>query len=499
MRKRPGSVLVDTRKMIDDVRELVSLGRKIREAIEGADAVKTKIRAQLKDYDGMLQVLLQAELPDIEEELLKMRRVLGGVEELSVQHTAGPGDPRWVKFSKRVNRGTLHKTIEEDLDAFDAEFRLLFDVIATRSSIDTRKMIKQILRDLESQGKRTDASIPWAIAGPSLVGVFLVVLAAIMLSHHAAKSPIDIGELVELVLHNVELEGIRVADATQLAIVGAFVVVLVVFFSAVMMRAQRREVSTMIRRVLPPTLPELAAVPTGALALPRSFVKRSGYEEVVEDVISPEQALTPFTVVGMGGGGKSVLASAIVRDVRVRQHFRGGVFWVRVGREASETPVPLLDVLAREMGRAASDVPPVAPHNFDSLEQVKQHLDIITASAGSAPRLVVLDDVWKPDVVDALLPLQVKVLVTTRDRSVVGVPGRHLALGDMLEGEAMELLLKASSSVGQPGGDTRTQMTKVIDSSLNRGFACNRCSVLLHFWWHTHNVFSHAGLPTEGF
>lgn len=80
--------------MIDDVRELVSFGRKIREAIEGADAVKTKIRAQLKDYDGMLQVLLQAELPDIEEELLKMRRVLGGGRGAQRAAHCGPGGPQ---------------------------------------------------------------------------------------------------------------------------------------------------------------------------------------------------------------------------------------------------------------------------------------------------------------------------------------------------------------------------------------------------------------------
>lgn len=63
---------------------------------------------------------------------------------------------------------------------------------------------------------------------------------------------------------------------------------------------------------------------------------------------------------------------------------------------------------------------------------------------------------------DVFLPLQVKVLVTTRDRSVVVIPGHRLELGDMSESEALELLLKASSTVGQPGDAVRIQMSKVI-------------------------------------
>ncbi|CAN0477726.1 unnamed protein product, partial [Ectocarpus sp. 12 AP-2014] len=65
-------------------------------------------------------------------------------------------------------------------------------------------------------------------------------------------------------------------------------------------------------------------------------------------------------------------------------------------------------------------------------------------------------------VVDALLPLGLKVLVTTRDRSVVGVPTGCMEVGNMTEEEALELLLKTSRTVGQPGDAVRTQMTKVI-------------------------------------
>ncbi|CAN0573228.1 unnamed protein product, partial [Ectocarpus sp. 12 AP-2014] len=132
-----------------------------------------------------------------------------------------------------------------------------------------------------------------------------------------------------------------------------------------------------------------------------------------------------------------------------------------VGRGAKKRLLPLLQGLVREMGAAPTDTPHGVPHVLNSLEQVKQHLGAV-ASTGNSPRLVVLDDVWGREVVDAILPLGFKVLVTTRDRSVVGVPTRCFELGDMTEEEALELLLKTSRTVGQPGDAVRTQMTKVV-------------------------------------
>lgn len=105
-------------------------------------------------------------------------------------------------------------------------------------------------------------------------------------------------------------------------------------------------------QIFPRPLPPKAAVPAGALALPRSFVERVGVQEAEGDLIDPEKALTPYTVVVMGGGGKLVLASAVVRQSSVLEHFRGGVFWMRVGRGAKSSLLSLLQVLAREMGAA---------------------------------------------------------------------------------------------------------------------------------------------------
>lgn len=156
-----------------------------------------------------------------------------------------------------------------------------------------------------------------------------------------------------------------------------------------------------------------------------------------------------------------MLASAVVRKSSVREHFRGVIFWMRVGRGTKNSLLALLQGLAREMGAAPTDIPHGVPHVLDSLEKVQQHLTAV-ASTGTSPRLVVLDDVWEREVVNALLPLGLKVLVTTRDRSVVGVPTGGLKLGGMTEEEALELRLKTSRTVGQPGDGVRRQMNKVI-------------------------------------
>ncbi len=451
--------------MIDDVRELLSLGTSIREAVEGADAVKTKMRTRLKEYDSVLEALLQSDFADIKSELLRLRDLYEEIDALHVKHTAQPGDPRWAKVARIINRGTQHKSIEEDLDAIDKEAHQLFGIIATKSSIDIRKLINQTIslhHRLHAEELERERNLMWTqvvIAG----GVFTALLGALMLSRRNETSPIDIGQVVGLVLQDLQLEGERITSTTQVSIVGAFGALVVVF--STVMWAQRKAFSAMIRGALPPKLPQRAAVPAGALALPRSYVERPGVQEAVYDLINPEKALAPYAIVGMGGGGKTVLASAVVREPSVREHFRGGIFWLRAGRGAMRSLLSLLQGLAREIGAAPADAPHGVPFVLGSLEQVNQHLATVVASTGTSQLLVVLDDVWEREVVDALLALRLKVLVTTRDRSVVGVPGGCLELGGMAEDEALELLLKTSGAADQPGKEVRAQMMKVMDVS----------------------------------
>ena len=199
-----------------------------------------------------------------------------------------------------------------------------------------------------------------------------------------------------------------------------------------------------LSRALP--TPAMASIPAAALKLPSSHVKRGELEsDVVKSLVASTAAGAPYLLTGMGGGGKSVLASSVVRTEEVREHFRQGVFWLRVGPGGKDQLQALFEGLARE----ASAVVKV-PQRFNNVGEVIQHLVSVVAEDG-LPRLVVLDDVWEREVVDALQPAGFQLLVTTRITSVVSMAGGgRTIVGDMGMGEARELLKNRSGAVALP-------------------------------------------------
>lgn len=262
----------------------------------------------------------------------------------------------------------------------------------------------------------------------------------------------------------------RLHGRARLSVTAVFEAVLILF--ATVVSARRGELLRVLRGGYAPVgrtergmalrLPPAPIEPAGVLALPRGYVERAGVQEVVDGLMSPGRELAPYAIVGEGGSGKTVLASAVVREPSVSEHYSGGIFWVEVGRDAKNNLLPLLLLsLTREMGTTPADAPLGVPDVFESLEEARQHLTVVTATSTS-PRLLVLDDVRGREVVDAFRCLGFKVLVTTRDGSVVSNSGGSYELGDMTEDEALELLLKSSATtVGRPGNDVRRQMTKV--------------------------------------
>ncbi|CAN0466710.1 unnamed protein product, partial [Scytosiphon promiscuus] len=108
-------------------------------------------------------------------------------------------------------------------------------------------------------------------------------------------------------------------------------------------------------------------------------------------------------LIGMGGGGKTVLASSVVRHENIQKHFRQGIFWIRVGQGGKDQLHALFQGLAREVGAAPTNTPHGMPSDgFNSVAAVVQHLTAV-AKTSSLPRLVVLDDVWEREVVDTVL------------------------------------------------------------------------------------------------
>ncbi|CAM9937884.1 unnamed protein product [Ectocarpus sp. 8 AP-2014] len=186
----------------------------------------------------------------------------------------------------------------------------------------------------------------------------------------------------------------------------------------------------------PPTLPDMAAVPRGAISLTDAHVSRpSLLERAVDYLTNTARGDAPCVLTGMAGAGKSVLASAVVRDEKVREHFSAGMFWWRVGRDAKDQLHEWLEGLVLRVASSSRTTPPV----LGSVEEVTRYLKAFCADAVS-PHLVVLDDVWEREVVDALQLAGLQLLVTTRDRSVVSMPGGCVEVGDMEEDEALEVL-----------------------------------------------------------
>ncbi|MBV9375428.1 MAG: hypothetical protein JO320_10290 [Alphaproteobacteria bacterium] len=112
---------------------------------------------------------------------------------------------------------------------------------------------------------------------------------------------------------------------------------------------------------------------------------------------------------GMGGIGKTVLATALVQPGDpVRAAFPDGIVWLTFGRN-----IPIL-TKAAELAFALTGI----STSFGTLSEARGQLSLYTADKRL---LVVLDDVWEPEAVDAFtgLGLGCRLLITTRNGRVL--------------------------------------------------------------------------------
>lgn len=173
------------------------------------------------------------------------------------------------------------------------------------------------------------------------------------------------------------------------------------------------------------------------------------FEGVVADLTdSQRSASATHCLLGMGGVGKTLMASSVVRDARVLASYKDGVFWASVGRGDKDV-VLLLERLAIELARVPTDQPHRCPDRFNGAEEALQHLDAVP-STNDLRCLVVLDNVWDREVVDAFASTGFHILVTTRNRAVMSAAHSGLCteVGDMSEEDALEVLREASGAPG---------------------------------------------------
>ncbi|BAY89372.1 MULTISPECIES: NB-ARC domain-containing protein [unclassified Tolypothrix] len=135
-------------------------------------------------------------------------------------------------------------------------------------------------------------------------------------------------------------------------------------------------------------------------------------------------------VQGMGGIGKTVLATALARDEEVRKAFPDGVLWVTLG----QTPQILTwqSYLASALGEKQAA--------FTEVGLAKAQLRELFAQKAC---LLILDDIWRLDDATAfdVLGERCQMLITTRDGAIVtGLGGEEYQLAILGKQQALELL-----------------------------------------------------------
>lgn len=157
---------------------------------------------------------------------------------------------------------------------------------------------------------------------------------------------------------------------------------------------------------------------------------------------------------GIGGVGKSALASALVRHDTVRASFSGGVFWLSVGRTEAGTPAWRLQLIdwARALGRPQDRIVAAERTGTESL------LKLVSDGFGAARTLLVFDDVW--DESDALafadLGSECRRIITTRIVDVANAFSSSglLLVDDLLDSDAQALFDRLAPAVARRRPET---------------------------------------------
>ncbi|XP_072002429.1 apoptotic protease-activating factor 1 isoform X2 [Engystomops pustulosus] len=148
---------------------------------------------------------------------------------------------------------------------------------------------------------------------------------------------------------------------------------------------------------------------------PVVFVSRKNLVKDIQDRLYQLMMESGWVVVyGMAGCGKSVLAAEALRDHSIlKECFPGGVHWLSVGKQDKAGLLMKLQNLCTRLDQDCkySQRPPL------NVEEARDRLRRLIMH--SYPRcLLILDDVWDSWVLKAF-DIQCRVLVTSRDRSVI--------------------------------------------------------------------------------
>ena len=219
----------------------------------------------------------------------------------------------------------------------------------------------------------------------------------------------------------------------------------------------------------PPPLGKLIAVPE----LPQHFLARSERLQAVRDALRADLdgphviggTTARIGMHGMGGIGKSVLASAVAHDRLVRHAFPDGIVWVSVGA------LPGVAELQRRVHRHLG-----GDGNFETPHEGKEQLkEVLTDKAV----LLILDDVWRRADVDAfnVLGPRCRAMITTRDAGLLtALGGTHHVVELLTDEEALRLL---ASETGISTVDLPAEAEEVVSECGRLPLAVALCGALV--------------------
>ncbi|CAM9768461.1 unnamed protein product [Scytosiphon promiscuus] len=221
------------------------------------------------------------------------------------------------------------------------------------------------------------------------------------------------------------------------------------------------------KMVAPPVLP--GVIPP----VPDHFVN----VHLVDDVISELLGCTMNTggrgvvLTGMGGAGKSVIASAVVRDKRIRRHFTDGVLWL--DQEPGEYNEELFLLKLNKLAQQFEEV--VLSRHYRQGRHVQYNMGYLTSVTGAQRLfqmwqtkynlrcLLVVDNAWDVQILEAASLMGFQILATTRKEAAIPTcPGWHShAVARMDEDASLRVLQNCS---GAPSAVPRQPALEVADT-----------------------------------
>ncbi len=204
-----------------------------------------------------------------------------------------------------------------------------------------------------------------------------------------------------------------------------------------------------------PDLPIPRSVATGlkvgapfpGVRLPDNFVPRLEFDAVKQKLLAEDdRALVVSAIAGLGGLGKSVLATALVLDNEVQTRFADGILWVTLGQNPESRLQSLLGDCIYQLDKSQKS------YSATTLEDASSYLHTLLLDKRV---LLVVDNAWNGAHVEYFRVggAKCQLLVTTRTAFIPGAKRHDLKV--MSPDEALELIQRTlgqqwTSAMKQP-------------------------------------------------